>query len=727
MLMRYQGQTRRDSDRKTYRLSFPAELEEEHILAFLESITGSLPKSGTRTIVFETWRTKSGITHRLKVPWQKSDFLLSQLRTHIPGIRAEPEEEWPKHNWTKAHELRLANSSRQLQFRSVRTLAHTVLSSTQYVKDDEAILIQWVISPAATMRLPQHKVDSSDELTIHSVVGKRPATKDEIQDRRDKLKYPNFNGVLRVATRASTPIRANHLLEGVRNALTSAQGHRTHFEKRFMRQDEVLKRVRAATSPVSITAPVRLNALELTAVIAWPIGNPNVAGLPAPMSKQFPPHAAVPSEGIIIGHSPFPGAERPLAISYDASMMHTSVTGVTGTGKTVLLGNMAKQIMGAGHGLILVETAGDLYETVLNYVPQERANDVILLDLSDHERPVGLNLLDQGNREQAIGQVMRLLNHQFPSGIWSQDYMIHGFQTIAEQPNLSFIDIVPLLNPMTPDEVEWADAVARSVRDPELRRWWQNHDNKGKQGQQQRADTVLNRVWPLVSFQAVRNVLGQSTSSFQLSDVLENNKILLVNLKNTPDASAALIGSLLLNTIWELAQRVSKTRSTYLMIDEYADTLNIPVDTHTMLAQARKHNLGLILATQFLGQLSKDMRDAVLTNTRNKVSFQSNHEDSRALASALSGGVDPFDVTSLGAFQAIAQVMTNEGTSGAMSVHTYPPARATGRAESIRALSRQTYGRPIDEVRRDMEARHQEVVAPKKQRPRIAGDGWNQN
>lgn len=1066
LLVKQSDQQVRDRDRKTYQLAFPSDLDADRVAAWLRSISGTLRTGptrlfGTPTIVFELWATNRGITHRLKVPWQHADFIVAQLRSLVPGIRVTPEDEWPTRTWTRAIEARLTNTSRQLRIHSATDMAASLLASVQALGEKETILMQWVVSPAVPTPPPVYQKAKTHQLRVQNLWNGTLASQDEVNDRRDKLSEPNLLAVLRIAAQANTAERADHLLYRVKASLAAARGPTTRFARRLVSGKTLQSRLDHASGPVNF--PIQLSAPELSALIAWPIGNPMITGLPRPMSKQFPPHGAVPREGIVIGHSSFPGAERRLAIGYTEALMHTSVTGLTGclhpdtpifdpvdrstltvkqrfeagvpfhvfsmhgsklvvaeaeppveyrrvgmyrlynddhqvvvtgqhrvwngrafveverlyqqrqasvldlpaisdadlsrlledaqrsigthassradcrtccrlcgrllrsvsdsgqaaapspagalapccdgcdtddrahtpahsracpvhghhattrsshqtshghgtarpplgdtclspsesrpsasgsaarsdqtciagcthqfvaestgsvagragaqrpptdmrvlsrlsthqsrpefvsgcnhdaptqrqlslspviepyedvlfneyfknttfrveqagaetyydlhvpkyenylacglihhnTGKSALLSHMARQVMEAGHGLIVLETAGDLYESVLNYVPASRVNDVILLDVGDRERPVGFNLLDQGDRDSAIDEVMALLQHQFghdTSGVWSQEYLYHGFKTISEQPDLSLIDVVPLLNPQTGEEVEWADSIVRNIREPELKRWWQRHDNRDKRSQQQRADPVLSRVWPLMSRPEIRYVLGQSKSAFQLSDVLMNNKILLVNLKGTSPSSAALVGSLLLNTIWGMVKRVPKTQPTFLMIDEYADTLNLPVDTHTMLAQARKHKVGLILATQFMGQLPRDMKEAVISNARNKIAFQSNADDARALAGAIAGGLDVFDVTNLPAYEAIAQVMTPEGVSGAMSLHTYAPTKGTGVAETIKQRSRHTYGTPLNEVKAQMDQRHQAAATnPSRQRPRIGG------
>jgi len=149
----------------------------------------------------------------------------------------------------------------------------------------------------------------------------------------------------------------------------------------------------------------------------------------------------------VIGDSSYTGQERPVAIGYAESMMHSFCLGKNGTGKTALMAHLARQIMESKAGLIVVEAAGDLYQSVLDYVPKDRINDVVLFDVGDDRSPVGFNVLDQGYPPVVIKEIMDLFRHMFGldgMGIWAKEYIKQGLRVIADVPGLSFIDIVRL-------------------------------------------------------------------------------------------------------------------------------------------------------------------------------------------------------------------------------------------------------------------------------------------
>lgn len=713
MAVRRVGQPDKDRQRRTYRLSFPVELDVESVTAWIRSISGTLRSNNTRfssvpTIVFETWATSRGIMHRIKVPWTHADYVIGQLQGLVPGVRITPEEEFPRRNWVRGVEVGLSHSSRQLAIYSHAVTSTSLLKSLEALEADEAIIMQWVVSPATPKHPPVYREAQSHHVGLSTVMKSGMANRDEINDRRHKLDEPNVMAVLRVASVAGTNSRAKHLIHRVRSSLSSTRTAAVRFQKRvLLTRDELQSRIDNGSTPLFF--PMQLAAPELAAMLAWPLGNPNILGLPAPVSRQFPPADTVPREGLVVGYSSFPGSERPIAISYEQALMHTHVLGKTGVGKSVLLAHLARQAMDRGFGVILMETEGNLYQSVLDYVPAHRINDVVLLDVQDRQNPVGFNVLDQGNPLSVIDQIMDLFIHKFGKdgmGIWAQEYIYHGLRTISETPSLSFTDLVTLLNPRTAEEIDWIDHITRGLIDPELRRWWQRHDNRDRKQQQQRADPVLSRIWQLASRPELRFIMGQSKSTFKIGDLMRDNGILLVNLKGVSRDTAGLAGTLLMNAIWQAVKTVPKAKPTYIILDEFADFMDLPIDTESMLAQARKHNVGMILANQHMAQLKPSVREAIISNARSKVVFQTNSDDGRLVGREFGKHIEVEDFTRLMTFEAIAAIQTMNGTSSPISIRTLPPERKAGNAGAVINRSRKTYGRPLAEVKREIEERH---------------------
>src|SRR5579863_4989004 len=172
LMVKRWDQKQHDGNRKTYRLSFPRDLDEQRVAAWIRSISGTLRPSslalgGAPTVAFELWATSQGLSHRLKVPWQHADYVIGQLRSLVPGIRVTPEDEWPHRQWTKAVEVGLKGSHRPLRIMSALDMATSLLSSVQSLGKGEAVIIQWVMTPAIPTHPPIHREATTAEFGLH--------------------------------------------------------------------------------------------------------------------------------------------------------------------------------------------------------------------------------------------------------------------------------------------------------------------------------------------------------------------------------------------------------------------------------------------------------------------------------------------------------------------------------------------------------------------------------
>lgn len=715
-------QRERDRNRKSYRLSFPADLDGERVEAWLRTLSGTLVSSthrfgGVPTMAFEVWADQTGIQHRLKVPWTHADYVVGQLRSLVPGIRVEPEDVWPERkSWTRAIEVGMTNSSRQLRIYNSGDMAASILASLQSLSDGERLMMQWVVSPTTPQHLPQHQSAKTNELSTHVLLTGGAAGRDEVNDRREKLAEPNLLTVLRIGAVAPTQQRADHLVFRVKAALAAARSPHVKWYKRLLTGEQVAKRIAFASAPLSF--PGQLSVPELAALVAWPLGNPFVSGLPTPLSRQLPVPEIVPPAGRVLGRSNMYGQERLVAMSYPEAVMHVHVVGPPGVGKTALLANMIKQDMEKGYGTILIESKGDLFRQALDYVPKERLADVVVLDVNDTRYPVGFNILRQGDPAVVVDELNMLFDQLYKDSpsLWMQEVMYHGLHTLAADPDATFTDLAALVSP-NDDEREWRNQLIRQVRDPQIRQFWKRFDGQPPARQDQVAQPVLSRVWPM-SRSKLANIIGQSSSSFFMDDVIRQRKILLVNLSGIEQGAANIMGTLLMNAIWQATKRQRDAeKATFLYLDEAHHYMNIPVDMKLMLVEARAMNLGLIFAHQDLSQLPSGMREAIMHNARSRVVFQTSDRDARELAASLGGHLQADDLARLGRYEAVARLMTPAGVSAPFTMSTLAPERGNGGASLVVETSRAVFGRDVLAVQ-DERLRRRTSVNPKADTPK---------
>jgi hypothetical protein len=224
MVVKVYDQRRLDSQRQTFKVTFPIDLDSDSVTAWIRAISGTLRMtssrvSGVPTLGFEVWATNEGIIHRLKIPWQHADYVIKQLQSLVPGIRVEPDPHPPRRRWTTAVEVGLTHSARPLRIYNAADVATSLLASMQALKEGETVLMQWVITPAVPQHLPIYQQAHSDTFHVKALSNGTLANRDEVKERREKLSEPNVMAVLRIAGLAETPGRAQHLVMHVRHAL----------------------------------------------------------------------------------------------------------------------------------------------------------------------------------------------------------------------------------------------------------------------------------------------------------------------------------------------------------------------------------------------------------------------------------------------------------------------------------------------------------------------------
>lgn len=665
--------------RKRYVLTFPRDLEYEQVLAFVRSLAG-LPhakKFGSlATIAFEVQADVTGIKHYLSIPVHLADYVISQARGQIPGIRVEMAED-PRTYWSAVTELSLSSVNMPLKIASAESAINTVLASLLPLKENEAILMQWVIGPA--QKEAAHEGDK-----LYQV----------------KHGDHTFLAVGRLAARAETKDDAKKLVRRIYTGLSAMKAYGVSFGSRAVPATVVHKRIIRQSSV--LTYPCVFNAPELSVLIAFPATKSPVPGLPQGQSRHLAADPSIPSDGFVLGQSNFPGAERPLGIKPEDLLRHMWVGGPTGVGKSTTLHNLAQQIMTQGYGMIVLEPKGDLINDILATVPFDRQKDVILFDPSDSHYPIGLNILADTDEERITGHIVALFKSIYGDS-WGPrlEYILRYSVLTAALLGLSLYDVKQLLlNP------SFRRSMIRKTKHPEVRDFWrwfeQTSDNA--------SDSVINKLDTFLGYSVIRNIVGQRTSSFSMSEALKEGKIILMPLSSglVGDSNAAMLGSLLVALAWQAARGragIPQTqRNPYFMIlDEFQNFMNLPLAIGDALAQARGYGLGMILANQHLAQLKTEVRAGVMANTSSKIIYRLNSaEDARAMQGELNPYVTSADLQTLGQYEAVVRLSDAPPATAYMSA---PPQR-TGAPQDIRELSRATYARPVSEVEAEFHDRY---------------------
>lgn len=381
---------------------------------------------------------------------------------------------------------------------------------------------------------------------------------------------------------------------------------------------------------------------------------------------------------------------------------HVYIIGKTGAGKTTLIANMAIDDIRKDRGIGIIDPHGDLSETILDYIPKRRANDVVYLEPFDPERPFSLNVLEVRNKQQ---------KDLVASGIVSIFYKIYGESwgprleyilrnvifTLLETPNSTLVDVLPLLS----DDAYRAKVVA-NLKDPVIKAFWTNEFAKMPDKLKTEAiSPIQNKVGQFISSKMIRNIIGNPVSSINLEEIMNEGKILILNLSQGKlgEDNAALLGAMLITQIQLAAMNRSfmkeeDRRDFFLYVDEFqnfATTSFIKI-----LSEARKYRLSLSLANQYTDQLEREVRDAIFGNVGTLISFVLGAADAHIMTREFAEIYTENDLVSLGKFEIVLKLSIEGMMSGAFPANTLPlPTQINDNKEKIVRLSKEKYGRKI--------------------------------
>lgn len=447
-----------------------------------------------------------------------------------------------------------------------------------------------------------------------------------------------------------------------------------------------------------------LNTEELASIFHLPTKfteTPNINWL---LAKDAPPPPNLPKEGLILGKNDYRGLEQKVRITNDDRRRHMYIIGQTGTGKSVFLQNMIIQDIQAGKGCCVIDPHGDLVDGVLPHIPKERADDIILFEPFDLERPMGLNMLEFKTEDQkdfAVQEMINIFYKLFPPemiGPMFEHNMRNVMLTLmSDKENPGTIVEIPRMFTDQDYQKEWI----KKLKDPVVRAFWEKEmANTSDFHKSEMLGYLISKVGRFVENEMMRNIMGQNHSAFDLRDIMDNEKVLLVNLSKgkTGEVNSELLGLIIVSKIQMAAMARAdmpeeERKDFYLYVDEFQ---NFATDSFaSILAEARKYRLNLIVAHQYVSQLDEEIRDAVFGNVGSFITFRIGVEDGEIIAKEFDPVFSETDVINIERFHAYLRLMTNSQKSKPFTMATYPPYEGGSEeiAEAVKQLSRLKHGR----------------------------------
>jgi hypothetical protein len=544
------------------------------------------------------------------------------------------------------------------------------------------------------------------------------ATLDAIDE---KTRHPGYEVAIRLVVSSNVSQRADALLK---NLVASFQIYDAPGKNGFAYTpakdiDELVTSYIMRFFPQHQNKMI-LNAVELATLFHFPDQrNIPTSQLGRQESKQVDGPRNIPEEGILLGFNQFRGARKPIRLALHDRQRHMYVVGQTGVGKSTFLENLALQDMLSGNGFAFVDPHGDTAEKLLSMVPKERTEDVIYFSPAEMEYPMGLNLFEFDTADQKDFIIQEVLNmlyklydpqHQGIMGPRYEDMFRNAALAVMADPaGGTFIDI-----PLLFRDPQFLKQKLQHVTDQTVLSFWQKQYPASQRSNEAGEVTAwfVSKFGAFLSNEMMRNIIGQTKSSFNLREIMDNKKILIVNLSKgrTGDLNSKLLGMIFVMKFQAAAMsRANIDESQRVDFSLYVDEFqNFSTDSFaTIMSEARKYHLNLIVANQFTTQLTQEIRDAVFGNMGTIVAFRIGQNDVEALSQYFQPTFDGDDLLRIPNYNTIVRTLIGGVPTNPFSMVTLPPLGTPNPKlfEALKQLTAAKYGRPKNEIESEINER----------------------
>lgn len=541
---------------------------------------------------------------------------------------------------------------------------------------------------------------------------------------RKKITSAMFEVNMRIAVSAREDHRANQIFEEITSTLNQFEqvAGNTFVIKKHKGTSLALAEKAFSFRESSDKTMLPLSLTELSTLVHFPGNGINSS----PQFKQSHANTAaaptdIPTEGTLLGINKHRNIEREIFSTEKDRMRHFYVIGQTGTGKSVFLQNLIVQDIKAGHGVCMIDPHGTDIEEVLGAIPPERADDVIYFDPSNLDYPIGLNMLeyDRNRPEQktfVVNELFSIFQKLYGGNPESMGPM---FEQYFRNATLLVMDDPDSGNTLMDISRVMADAKYRRMKlekatNPVVVQFWREIATKagGEASLENIVPYIVSKFDVFTANDYMRPIIGQQNSAFNFRQVMDERKILLVNLSKgrLGEINANLIGMIMVGKILMAAlSRVDDSTQSfppfYLHIDEFQNVSTPAIAS--ILSEARKYKLSLTMAHQFIAQLDENIKDAVFGNVGSLASFRVGSDDAQFLEHQFAPIFTANDLMNVPNYNAFVRILADGVPMKPFSIATMPPPASTReQVEFMKQRSLERYGRPRAEVEAEIAARY---------------------
>ena len=574
----------------------------------------------------------------------------------------------------------------------------------------EGAAVQIIISGADSgwSKKGRKYIASTKKAESNPETAKYSADPKELEGIENKIAKPGFYTAIRVVVSSSSQEAADAHLANIVSVFDQFSGinkftKNKHWVKGNFISDFIYRYMPDRNMGI-------LSSEELAGLFHFPnksVATPHIYWLNA---KRAPAPAQIPDSGLFLGTSTFRGIAKPVFIQKDDRRRHMYVIGKTGVGKSEFLKDMILQDIKNGEGVCFIDPH-DTIDKLLPLIPPERAEDVILFDPSDTQRPMGLNMLEAQTEEEkhyivsSIVGLMYKLYDPNKTGIIGPRFehaIRNAMLTVMSEKGSTFVEVVRALT-----DANFVQELLPKVTDPIVRRYWTDQIAQTNDFHKSEVlDYIVSKFGRFVTDKMMRNIIGQSASAFDFRKVMDEGKILLVSLSKGKigEENASFLGLILVPKILVAAMSrqdipEEKRRDFYLYVDEFQNFAT--PDFAQILSEARKYRLNLIVANQFIGQMDEEVKNAIFGNVGTLVSFRVGVTDANYLQHEFQPVFTEGDLINVDVYNAyVKTIVHNEPVNPFSMDLTRDMAKEASLenprvAELIRELSRLKYGKEV--------------------------------
>lgn len=586
----------------------------------------------------------------------------------------------------------------------------------------EGAAIQVLISPATDdwKKAGKSYLSTTKKNEANPETAKYSADAKELEAIENKVSKPGFNTVVRIVVSSSTEETAKAHLENIVNAFTQYSSQNSFTKNKLRMKGAFMTDFIYRYFPMWGQTSV-LTSEELATIFHFPNKAISTPGIFWVSAKRAPVPANVPEKGLYLGKSVFRGLSRPVAIDRDDRRRHMYIIGKTGTGKTEFLKQMIMQDINNGEGLAVIDPHGDLIEDILKLTPPQRAEDIILFDPSDTNRPMGFNMLDAQTEEQrhfVVSSIIGLMYKLFDpnkTGIIGPRFehaIRNAMLTVMYKQGSTFVEVVRSLT-----DANFVQELLPLVQDPIVRRYWTDQIAQTSDFHKSEVlDYIVSKFGRFVTNKMIRNIIGQSDSAFNFRRVMDDGKILLVNLakgkigeENSSFLGLVLVPKILVAAMSRQDIPMDQRRDFFLYVDEFQNFAT--PDFAQILSEARKYRLNLIVANQFIGQMEEEVKNAIFGNVGTLAAFRVGVTDANYLQHEFQPVFNESDLINVDRFNCYMKSIVHGEPVSPFSLDTTKDMAQEKAAENLRVaelikeLSRLKYGRDVNQIEAEISQR----------------------